>query len=145
MQAAFDDFFTALVFALGVTLPNILLLCLGKVLRIKKTISHEFCSQASALVFQFGLTLLLFINLLGKHLDFSQQGRLVAAGLLCTFALFLLAEWFARRFVPNLADKGVFVQGVFRSNLGIAGLALIQNAYGDNVNPTNINTHTQAR
>ncbi|EGK08990.1 hypothetical protein QGZ99_02190 [Kingella kingae] len=67
-------FFTALVFALGVTLPNILLLCLGKVLRIKKTISHEFCSQASALVFQFGLTLLLFINLLGKPLDFSQQG-----------------------------------------------------------------------
>ncbi|WP_038321709.1 hypothetical protein [Kingella kingae] len=51
-------FFTALVFALGVTLPNILLLCLGKVLRIKKTISHEFCSQASALVFQPGLTLL---------------------------------------------------------------------------------------
>ena len=40
-------FFTALFFALGVTLPNILLLCLGKVLRIKKTISHEFCSQAS--------------------------------------------------------------------------------------------------
>ena len=35
-------FFTALFFALGVTLPNILLLCLGKVLRIKKTISHEF-------------------------------------------------------------------------------------------------------
>ncbi|WP_230478917.1 hypothetical protein, partial [Kingella kingae] len=51
-------FFTALVFALGVTLPNILLLCLGKVLRIKKTISHEFCSQASALVFQPGLTIL---------------------------------------------------------------------------------------
>lgn len=50
LQAAFDDFFTALVFALGVTLPNILLLCLGKVLRIKKTISHEFYSQASALM-----------------------------------------------------------------------------------------------
>ena len=35
-------FFTALVFALGVTLPNILLLCLGKVLRIKKRFLTNF-------------------------------------------------------------------------------------------------------
>ena len=28
-------------------------------------------------------------------------------------------------------DKGVFVQGVFRSNMAIMGLAFVQNAYGN--------------
>lgn len=32
--------------------------------------------------------------------------------------------------MPQLRDKGVFVQGVFRSNLGIIGLAYVSNAYG---------------
>ena len=45
--------------------------------------------------------------------------------------LFVLAEGYAWKYVSDVRDKGVFVQGVFRSNMGIAGLALVQNAYGD--------------
>lgn len=125
-----NSFFAALAFALSVTLPNILLLCLGKYLALKKNINTEFCSQASDFVFKFGLPFLLFVNLVGAKIEFAAQSKLVLAGLISTFVLFVLAEIFAHFFVPQPADKGVFVQGVFRSNLGIAGLAFIQNAYG---------------
>lgn len=123
-------FFAAFAFALKVTLPNILLLCLGKYLRLKKMVTLEFCEQASELVFKFALPFMLFVNLIDIKIDYAANAKLVAAGAICTTLLYLLAELYAYFRVPNVRDKGVFVQGVFRSNLGIVGLATVQNAYG---------------
>lgn len=123
-------FLAAIAFAMKVTLPNILLLLLGKGLRIQNKISTEFCAQASDMVYRFGLPLLLFINLIDIKIDYFAQVYLVSAGLLTTFLLYLGAEIYAYFFVAQKADKGVFVQGVFRSNLGIVGMSFIQNAYG---------------
>lgn len=121
---------SAFVFALNVTLPNILLLVLGKVLFLKNIVNQDFCYRAADLVYKCGLPLLLFINLVSMKMDYAAQAKLVAAGAITTVSLFVLAEIYAHFFVPRVADKGVFVQGVFRSNLGIAGLAFVQNAYG---------------
>lgn len=121
---------SAFLFALTVTLPNLLLLILGKVLRLKKMVSVEFCNDASNLVFYLALPLMLFASLTAQPIDYSSQLKLVGAGVLLTTALFILAECYAYFFVSDLANKGVLVQGVFRHNLGIAGLAMIQNAYG---------------
>jgi len=43
--------------------------------------------------------------------------------------MFVRSKWLSRE-LPQ--DKGVFVQGAFRSNLGIIGIALCINSYGDN-------------
>lgn len=123
-------FMASLAFALKVTLPNILLLCLGQFLRGRQMIDARFCEQASELVFQFALPLMLFVNLVEMQIDYAANAKLVLAGAVCTMLLFLLAELYAYFRVPRVADKGVFVQGVFRSNLGIVGLAMVQNAYG---------------
>lgn len=123
-------FLAAIAFAMKVTLPNVLLLLLGKVLRVQKQITPEFCAQASDVVYRFGLPLLLFINLINIQIDYDEQISLVSAGLLTTFLLFVGAEIYARFFITQLPDKGVFVQGVFRHNLGIVGMSFIQNAYG---------------
>ena len=120
----------ALLFAVGVTLPNILLLGLGRWLRRTGKVDEAFCQKASQVVFQWSLPMLLLSNIIGKPIHFAAQGRLVLAGLLTTFLLYALAEVFAHFHIPQPADKGVFVQGVFRSNLGIIGLAFVQNAYG---------------
>ncbi|WP_311419857.1 AEC family transporter [Kingella denitrificans] len=120
----------ALLFAVGVTLPNILLLGLGRWLRRTGKVDEAFCQKASQVVFQWSLPMLLLSNIIGKPVHFAAQGRLVLAGLLTTFLLYALAEVFAHFHIPQPADKGVFVQGVFRSNLGIIGLAFVQNAYG---------------
>ena len=124
------EVFIALLFAVGVTLPNILLLGLGRWLRRTGKVDEAFCQKASQVVFQWSLPMLLLSNIIGKPVHFAAQGRLVLAGLLTTFLLYALAEAFAHFHIPQPADKGVFVQGVFRSNLGIIGLAFVQNAYG---------------
>lgn len=53
------------------------------------------------------------------------------AGILVTFILFIGAEIYAKYFVSKPADQGVFVQGIFRSNMAIIGLATVANAYGE--------------
>ena len=120
----------AFLFALSVTLPNVFLLILGKILRVKNKISLTFCNEASALVFHWGLPLMLFISLVSEPIDYGTQLKLVSSGVVLTTLLFAGAEFYAHLFIAEPKDKGSFVQGVFRHNLGIVGLALIQNAYG---------------
>ena len=121
----------AMAFALAVTLPNALLLVLGWFLQRTGQIDGHFANQAAKLVFNYGLPMLLFVQLSRSEIQYAEQLDLLAAGAISTFVLFFLAEVYAWRYVSDSRDKGVFVQGVFRSNMGIAGLALVQNAYGD--------------
>ena len=121
----------AMAFALAVTLPNALLLVLGWFLQRTGQIDGHFANQAAKLVFNYGLPMLLFVQLSRSEIQYAEQLDLLAAGVISTFVLFFLAEAYAWRYVSDSRDKGVFVQGVFRSNMGIAGLALVQNAYGD--------------
>ncbi len=124
-------FWQAVVFAIEVLLPSVLMMVLGWFLGRTKQIDHHFSAQASKLVFNYGLPLLLFTNLYGNDIQYQQQAVLLAAGIVSTLILFIGAELYAARFVPDIRDKGVFVQGVYRSNMGIMGLAFVQNAYGD--------------
>ena len=121
----------AMAFALAVTLPNALLLVLGWFLQRTGQIDGHFANQAAKLVFNYGLPMRLFVQLSRSEIQYAEQLDLLAAGVISTFVLFFLAEAYAWRYVSDSRDKGVFVQGVFRSNMGIAGLALVQNAYGD--------------
>lgn len=124
-------FWQAVVFAVEVLLPSVLMMLLGWFLGRTRQIDQQFSAQASKLVFNYGLPLLLFTNLYGNDIQYQQQAVLLTAGIVSTLILFLGAELYAMRFVPDIRDKGVFVQGVFRSNMGIMGLAFVQNAYGN--------------
>lgn len=121
----------AVEFALAVTLPNALLLIFGWLLQRSGQIDGHFAHQAAKLVFHYGLPMLLFVQLSREEIHYAEQLDLLAAGVVTTLVLFVLAESYAWKYVSDVRDKGVFVQGVFRSNMGIAGLALVQNAYGD--------------
>lgn len=120
----------AIIFAIGVVLPNFLLILLGFFLRRYGQIDSHFCAQASKLVFNFGLPLLLFVNLVNSQIAYTEQLRLIGAGIVITLILFALAEYYAWRYIQEIRDKGVFVQGVFRGNMAISGLAFVFNAYG---------------
>lgn len=122
---------SALVFALKITLPNMLLMLLGFLMQKKQTINQSFVETASDMVFNYCLPCLLFFSVLKSDIHFAQQLDLLTAGFIVTFSLFFLAEIFAYFFVKDSRDKGVFVQGVFRSNMAIMGLATVTNAYGN--------------
>ncbi len=120
----------AIVFSMQVTMPNVLLLMFGMWLRHIKQVDEHFCDQASKLVFNWALPILLFLSILKSNADYEQQVQLVLAGVVVTFILYFGSNWVAKRFVSQPANRGVFVQGVFRANTAIIGLAFCANAYG---------------
>lgn len=121
----------AILFALNVTLPSALMLGFGVILRRTGQLDPDFAARASRIVFNYALPLLLFSKLAESDIRYEEQAVLLMAGAITTFVLYGLAELYAWLAVPALRDKGVFVQGVFRSNMAIMGLAFVLNAYGD--------------
>lgn len=123
--------FEAMVFAVGVTLPSVALLGFGLCLRRAGQVDAAFAARASRLVFSYALPALLFSELMTSEIRYGQEAVLLAAGVVTTLILFVGAEIYARCFVSAPRDQGVFVQGVFRSNMAMMGLAFVQNAYGN--------------
>lgn len=122
---------SAIFFALTITMPNLLLMALGVYLKKNNAIDDNFVHVGSNVVFSYCLPCLLFFSVLKSEISFYENINLLSAGLMTTFTLFFLAEIYAKFFVQDIRDKGVFVQGVFRSNMAIISLASVVNAYGD--------------
>lgn len=121
----------AISFAFVIVFPNLALMALGFFMRRRAIIDANFVDVASKIVFNFGLPCLLFFSVLKSNIDIGEQATLLTAGVLTTFALFFGAEVYAKLFVPDVRDKGVFVQGVFRSNMAILALSIVTSAYGE--------------
>lgn len=121
------------IFAANITLPISLIICLGIVLKRMKMINNEFADMGSALVFNLTLPCLLFVNIV--EYDFGQDlpFEMVVFGCVFTTLTFLALVLMARFTVADKASRGVFVQGSFRSNLGIIGLAYVLDAFGQDV------------
>ncbi|HBO38588.1 MAG TPA: malonate transporter [Pasteurellaceae bacterium] len=126
-----SDFLSSFLFSLNVTLPTILMLLLGIFLGKRRIINDSFCEQATKLIFNVTLPLLLFMNIFTGSIDYSSQVSLLIVAFLGSFLLFLFAEIFATKFVTEKRERCTFVQGVFRGNNGILGLAFCINAYGE--------------
>ncbi|HAM61714.1 MULTISPECIES: AEC family transporter [Psychrobacter] len=121
----------AVIFAITIVLPNLFLMGLGFFMKKRGQVSQAFIDQASYFVFNYCLPALLFFSVVDSEVDYAKQITLITAGVVVTFILFLGSEIYAKRFIANSADQGVFVQGIFRSNMAIIGLATVANAYGD--------------
>ncbi|MCF6781518.1 AEC family transporter [Stutzerimonas stutzeri] len=115
---------------LGVTAPVFAMLFLGVVLRRIGWIDSAFIASASSLVFRGCMPTLLFLSILKADLSAALQPALLGYFVLATVASFLLAWGWAIWRCPR-ADRGVYVQGAFRGNNGIVGLALASSLYGD--------------
>lgn len=115
---------------LVVTAPVFAMLFLGVVLRRVGWIDGAFIASASSLVFRGCMPTLLFLSILKADLDAALQPALLGYFVLATVASFLLAWGWALWRCPK-ADRGVYVQGAFRGNNGIVGLALASSLYGD--------------
>jgi len=85
----------------------------------------------SSLVFNVTLPALLFITISKTNIDQFANFSLIGYGLVATLIMFLVLEWCSGFCVQPAEDRGVVVQGAFRSNMGIVGLAYCANAYGD--------------
>lgn len=122
-----------LSFSLQITAPIFVIIGLGFLFKKIGWINDEFASMGSALVFNVTLPCLLFVKL--SKIDFSQglPITLIIYAVIATVLVFILLDVFATSMVKEARDKGVFVQGAFRGNLGIIGLAFCIAAFGEKV------------
>lgn len=122
-----------LIFATTITTPIFCILGLGILFKRIGWISDEFARLGSNLVFKVTLPCLLFVKLVETNFRNNLPTQLVVYAIVATVVAFLILDrLFASRFA-NIADRGVFVQGAFRSNMGIIGLAFCLSAFGEGV------------
>ncbi len=123
-----------LFFALDVTGPILVILSLGWLFRRYKLIDEHFISVGNRLVFNVTLPSMLFLSTATRPLRQSMDVPLVLFGAGCTlvivFFLWLVSSWLV---APE--KRGIFIQGSFRGNMGIIGIALVLNAYGQEILP----------
>lgn len=118
-------------FAVSVTAPIFVVVSLGAILKRINIINDEFIRVASNLVFNIGLPVMLFLST--AKTDFSQLANpehiaiVVAMTMIVFFGAGLAAWWHVR----EKSERGVYVQGAYRGNLVIIGLAFCANAYGE--------------
>ncbi|GAA0695076.1 AEC family transporter [Marinobacterium maritimum] len=115
----------------NIVAPIFFILFLGYLLRRSQLIDDAFVATGSKLVFVITLPALVFMSIarMDFHAVFNpQQLGYVLVGILLSFGLIW---WLAARWIKAPEDLGVFVQGAFRSNYGIIGLAVSFNLFGD--------------
>jgi predicted permease len=117
--------------ALAVSGPTFCWVLAGVVARRVGCLPEALVDSISRFAFRYALPFLLFAS--AAQLDLSQPGNLnyLLVGIIATLATVVLSwgygAWrgFARR------ELGIFVQGAYRSNLAIVGIALCAAAFGE--------------
>ncbi|WP_160288191.1 AEC family transporter [Pseudomonas knackmussii] len=114
----------------GITAPVFSMLFLGVLLRRIGLIDPPFINTASALVFNATMPVMLFLGIYHSDLHRAASPAVMLYFCLATLGGFLVAWGWAIWRVPR-EDRGVYVQGAFRGNNGIVGLALATSLYGE--------------
>ena len=124
-----------LIYSVNVTLPVFAILAIGYLLRQAKVINGAYVSGSNRLTFRLLLPVMLFNNM--RSSDFLSY---FDVGFLCYCAAFLMIYvtglWLiSSRFILNKKKLGSFVQGAFRGNTAVIGLAVSQSIYGSQQGP----------
>lgn len=125
------EFLSTLNFSFSVTGPIFMMVVLGAILKSYNIIGKAFVDQASIMVFKISLPVMLGMSMIRTDIATVFDPATIASAALSTVLVFVLLTLTAHVFVKNPRDKGVYIQGAFRGNLAIIGLALCVNLYGD--------------
>jgi malonate transporter and related proteins len=118
---------------LSLVVPVFLIVALGYILKRFGMINENFVKLSSKIVFSVSLPALIFSEI--SSIDITQDVDLwvvvfIYAGTLISF----IFSWAAAViFIKEPRNQSVFIQGSFRGNFAIIGLALIVNIYGQTV------------
>ena len=124
-------FWQSLSFSFSITGPICILLFLGWFLKRIKLINNAFVDNASKLVFKVTLPVLLFLSIANADKSVEINPLYIAYGLMANLSFFLLTTFSCKLFIKEKQDHGVIIQGGFRANTAIIGLAYVANVYGD--------------
>lgn len=107
------------------------MLFLGLWLKKRNKINDTFIKTSSQLVYSLGLPVMLFITCATADTSRATDWTLLIAFAVMTGLVFIGSLLTAHWHCSDKRDEGVFIQGAFRGNLVILGLAFCANAYGE--------------
>lgn len=123
----------ALAFATSITAPIFIVLGCGILFKRIGWITEHFAEIGSALVFKVTLPCFLFVKLVVTDFRHGFPVLLIVYALVATCAVFLVLDRVLATRLQPATDRGAFVQGAFRGNMGIVGLAFCISAFGEPV------------
>ena len=96
-------------------------------------VQDDFVSQANTIVFNIAMPVMLFLAISGSSFNQAMNLKLTIVGAIGTLALIAMLLLVGKVLPED--QRGVFVQGSYRGNLAILGLALCVATYGDGILP----------
>lgn len=120
-----------LLFTIQAVAPVFLIIFLGRFLRRRCWIDDAFLKTASRLVFNVSLPALIFLQLASLDLTAVIDWGMIGYVYVGTLVSFGLVWILAVRLTNDPGDRSAFIQGSFRGNYAIIGLAMIASVYGD--------------
>ena len=124
------DVLQQLQFSLSITGPICLMLVLGVLFKRIGLINDNFIDVGSKLVFQVTLPTMLFLSIVVSEHDFSAASGFVNFGGIASILFFIFATISVKLLFKDTPNQGVIIQGSYRANTGIIGIAFVANAYG---------------
>lgn len=120
-----------LAFTANIVAPIFFIVFLGVFLKRIRLIDSHFITAASKLVFTVTLPTLVFMSIARTDFQsvFNPQQLIYFVG--GTLVTFMALWWLARRWIKDGRDLGAFIQGAFRGNYGIVGLAVSYNLFAE--------------
>lgn len=120
------------ILAASVVFPIFALIVLGYVLRRIKMVDAHSLDVINKLVFKVFLPVLLFYNIYKTDVSTVFDGPFLLYALLCILVVAGLLFLLVPLFIKENSRRGVFIQGVFRSNFVLFGLPVTVLLLGEN-------------
>lgn len=115
----------------SVVFPLVCMMGLGYVLQRIGIFNDLFLKLLNSLCFKVFLPILLFINIYQSSFDLTTALPMVSFGVISILAIYLFLMWIIPHFVSENRDRGVMIQGIFRSNFILFGVPMTISLFGD--------------
>ena len=119
-----------LIIVAGLVAPVFLIVALGYLLKKLGMMNDSFVKLSSRIVFSVSLPALIFAEISKTDLSRILNLELVGFAYGGTLITFFIVWLISTLSVKTATDRTVFIQGSFRGNFAVVGLALIANVYG---------------
>lgn len=120
-----------LIFSLNVVLPMFFMMCIGMFMKKVKLFDESFLRKANSVTFKSFMPVLLFYNIYKSHFADVFNIRLVIFAVVAVLMTVVLLFIGVTHFEKDNKNRGVMIQGMFRSNFVLFGIPVCINLFGE--------------
>lgn len=115
-------------------IPFLLYMAFGAITRKVGWADENFLNKLNSLVFKAFFPFLMFKNVYWMDTDFELNGPFITFAIISVIAVIIVLMLIVPLIVKGNPQRGVVVQGIYRSNLALFAIPLAENIYGSKSN-----------